>query len=699
MRVRANLAFAGVLAVAAACSGDKGDPGDPGQPGAPGDTGEPGEPGPLSDPPHLLALSPAWGSAATHVTITGDGFSATASENRVTFNGYLATVIAASPTELVVEPSVDTADEVLMVVDVEVSRQVSNGLTFDLVPSWTSRATPQALPTAPTAVVGVGGELFVAAGNMRGPTSGLYEVDADGVVSLLVAAEDVSLPVGGGGSAQLRDGPIALATDGTDVYYVTTLGSVMKYVVADGSVEQVLAPSFGGPGGEPPTRTGVAFDSAGVMYVVDRSLGGTGGIIRVEPDGTTQAMTDPAFGDGAAAEIVGIASDGTDLFISDMVDQVVIKVSNPETSFDVTDNFATGAAEPIGITVLGTEVVVSNSDGTLRSVDKTSGGPLAAFGDAGGYVYRAEGLWTDGTDLYLAQSSSSAIRRIAGGSTDAELVAVGERLEFGSVQVGDTWYFSGVGFGLFGGPMSDAAPDGAILQVNPDGTSQLLAQGRFPTGMLASGAGKLTVSDCFEQRIYTLDLETGARVDRLTAADGLTCPAALFENAAGDLFYTNADIQAPTPSSIGRLTSDGDNQVDYVTGLPPGTVTMAVKGTTAFATWLGGGMENGTDIYTADLSSGGVASVLVPAARAGTVSALGVSPDGALLGYRFGLGDLIKIDPTSGAVEPLANTWLPGAVLPGQEGAVAATFSLAFMDDGTVVVPDGGQGAIIHVAP
>lgn len=698
MRARAILAFVGSFAVAA-CSGDKGDPGDPGQPGAPGDPGEPGEPGPLSDPPRLLALSPAWGSAATHVTIAGDGFSSTASENRVTFNGYLATVISASPTELVVEPSVDTADELLAVVNVEVAKQVSNGLTFDLVPSWTARATPQALPTAPTAVVGVGDDLYVAAGNMRSPTSGLYRVDADGVVSLLVRAELVSLPVGGGGSARLRDGPIALATDGTDVYYVTTLGSVMKYVVADGGIEQVLAPSFGGPGGEPPVRTGVAFDSAGFMYVVDRSLQGTGGIIRIEADGTTQAMTDPAFGDGSAAEIVGIASDGTDLFISDMVDQVIIKVTNPETSFDVTDNFATGAAEPIGIAVLGNQVVVSNTDGSLRSADKSSGGALAVFGDADGYVYRAEGLWTDGADLYMAQSASSAVRRIAGGSTDAELVAVGERLQFGSVRVGDTWYFSGVGFGLFGGPMSAAAPDGAILQVNPDGTSQILARGRFPTGMVASGAGELTVSDCFEQRIYTLDLESGDRADRLTAADGLTCPAALYENGAGDLFYTNADIPGPSPSTIGRLTSGGANQVDYVTGLPPGTITMAVSGTTAFATWIGGGMENGTDVYTADLSSGGVADLLVPAARAGSVSALGVSPSGALLGYRFGLGDLVEIDPADGAVSMLGNTWLPGGIGPGEGGAMAATFSLGFLDDGTVVVPDGGQGAIIHVAP
>ena len=133
--------------------GCTGDTGPAGPAGGDGMTGSDGPPGPITDPPALAALSPRWGSANTHVTITGTGFSTTAADNHVFFDGNVATVLTATATQLVVTPDVATDTSEDVVVSVEVANQVSNGLAFELVASGSARYLDIPLPTAPTSVV------------------------------------------------------------------------------------------------------------------------------------------------------------------------------------------------------------------------------------------------------------------------------------------------------------------------------------------------------------------------------------------------------------------------------------------------------------------------------------------------------------------------------------------------------------------
>jgi hypothetical protein len=702
MRTLSIAFLAATLSLTAACTGDTGPAGPAGATGPAGDPGakgDQGDPGPITDPPWLASLSPSWGSAVTQVTITGENFSTTAADNRVTFNGYDANVISATATELVVEPNVATEEAMTAIVAVEVANQASNGLPFELVPSGTARLDRAGLMTSPSGVVGLGTDLYVAAGNIFGPDSGLYKVDSSGVITQVLQAELFPIPIGNGGR-QAYDGPLAVATDGTDIYYTTALGGVRRYQVSDGTVHEVLATSLGG-GNAFPARTGLTFDSSGVLYVLDRNLGGTGGVIRVNTNGTTDTFSDAAFDGGGNPGAFGITSDGTDLFVTNEVDGVVVKVTSPGSTFTIVDNFATGATNPRGIAVVGSDVVVSNDDGSLGSAPAASGGALSNFGHADGYVYPAEGMWTNSSgDLYMAQVESSAVRRLASGQTVAELVAAGVRIHFGSAQIGANWYFTSIGLGLFsdGPPPSFAgAPDGAVLEVRPDGTSRVVYTSTFPAGVAVSGANELTVSDCFESRIFTLDVTTAATNDLLTSSDGLSCPAGLYLDSNADLYYVNTQIGGSSPSTIGQLTSGGSNNASFVTGLPPSSVHLVVAGNAFVVAMIGPGSNTGADIYTAPLS-GGAASLLVPGLAAGGVGTMGVAPDGSVYLHRFGIGELSVLDPITGDMTPFGSTLLPGAGL-GDGGIGSASFTMSFLADGTILFPDTGQGTMLKVAP
>ncbi|HEX6223280.1 MAG TPA: IPT/TIG domain-containing protein, partial [Chryseolinea sp.] len=61
-------------------------------------------------PPEVTSVSPAQGPKATVVTIQGTNFSTTLAENKVTFNGKIATVTAATNTQLIVSvpPAADS---------------------------------------------------------------------------------------------------------------------------------------------------------------------------------------------------------------------------------------------------------------------------------------------------------------------------------------------------------------------------------------------------------------------------------------------------------------------------------------------------------------------------------------------------------------------------------------------------------------
>jgi len=687
-----------VCAVLAACTGSDGKDGTDGTDGM---IGPQGPAGPLSDPPVLSSLSPTWGSANTQVTITGANFSATAADDHVYFDGYPATVLTATATELVVTPgAASDLGTTPMVVSVEVAQQVSNGLFFALVPSGTAGRTGVPMATTPTGVAAVGADLYIAAGAGQGgggPDAGLYRMDGStGEVTRLVAADPIDVSDGMGGRFTLMDGPVAAASDGTDVYYTTLLGAVRRYQVSTGEVSEVVAPAQGG--GAFPARTGLAFDSAGNLYVVDRNLdSGGGGILAMTPSQSFFTILDPAFaGSGADPGIFGIASDGTDLFISNEYWGEVWRVANPTSVTPSIGLTGDGAAAPQGIAVVGSEVVVSDSDGTLLSAATSAGGgALATWGDSNGYMYEASGMATnDDGDLLMAQPGSSVVRSIASGGDQSTIVAAGLRPSFGAASDGGTVYMTTFGPALFGGNPFAGQPDSAVVEVTAAGATRVLAVGDLFIGVVVSGSDEVTVSDCGGQRIFRLTPSTGAQLDRLDSTDGILCPTGLALDGSGTLFYLNAVLGSPTPTKLGKLTAADVHTANFATGLSPGGVFLGLGGGKAIVSGIAG---NGTfPIEAVSATSGGTPTELVPGAAAGN-AVLGGNADGRVFVLRAGQGSILELDPASGDLLPFGNALAPGSVLGPGGGSFA--FSMTFAADGTMLIPDWGQGALIAVAP
>lgn len=675
-----------LMAALSACTGDTGPE------GPAGPEGPTGPEGPIAAPPILTGLTPAWGSAMTAVTISGESFSATPAENRVTFNGWDAEVVSATATELIVRPMVATEDARPVVVNVEVANQVSNGLFFELVPSGTTRATPIAVPTAPSGVARVGTDLYVAAGSVVSPSAGLYRVGVDGTTTQVVAGR--RFEAAGAGPTQIFDGPVAVATDGTDVFFTTVLGAVRKYSVAEGGVTDVVAPGLGG-GSAFPARTALAFDGAGNLYVLDRNGAGDGlaSILRVATDGSVHEVADV----GGAG--YGLASDGTNLFATR--GNGVVKVTSPAGTPVLTAHSAGGPSPALGLAVVGGNVVASFQSGILGAVSAGTPGAMTPFGDGGGYGYGAQGMAaTTSGDLYLAQADASAVRVIPNGQTAATIVAAGTRLAFGTARIGTTWYFATVGSGLFsGGPGgAPAAPDGAIIEVRANGTSRVLRGGGLPIDLLATGADQLTISDCLTGEIYTLVPSTGVATTVLDDGDGIVCPAGMYAHASGDLFFLEAAL-GPGTATIGKVTSGGTLTQDVVTGLPGPTLFLDGIGDDLYAAGLGLSDDNvGTGVWHGDAATAGAATRVASDASTGGTTAMTVGPDDRIFMHRFALGELIELDPSTGELAPIGTTLIDGLFSFGS-GSGSVTFSMGFGDDGTIVLMDMGQSTLAAVAP
>lgn len=79
----------------------------------------------------ILLFSPHKGIEGTQVTISGTGFSANAAENSVSFNGLAATVISATPSELVVNAPVGVTTGPITVTSPTGNATSSESFTFD----------------------------------------------------------------------------------------------------------------------------------------------------------------------------------------------------------------------------------------------------------------------------------------------------------------------------------------------------------------------------------------------------------------------------------------------------------------------------------------------------------------------------------------------------------------------------------------
>jgi sugar lactone lactonase YvrE len=308
------------------------------------------------------------------------------------------------------------------------------------------------------------------------------KITAGGVISTL-AGTGIAGYSGDGGpaSAAQLDFPEGVATDSAgNLYIADTLNMRIRKVALDGTISTVAGNGWGFSGdGGPATQAklfnpwAVAFDSEGNFYIADS---GSNRIRKVALDGTISTVAGGGvccvLGDGGPATNAtlstprGVAIDGAgNLFIADTYNFRIRKVGADGVITTVVGNtasrnFATvgdggpaisaALSMPASVAVdTAGDIFIADTgnnricavtpDGTIRTV--AGRGSFGDSGDGGSAVlaeFRSpQGLGLDSAgNLYVADTSSNAIRLLTPGSSPALTVSSRHSGSFTAGQIG-----------------------------------------------------------------------------------------------------------------------------------------------------------------------------------------------------------------------------------------------------------------------
>jgi hypothetical protein len=312
----------------------------------------------------------------------------------------------------------------------------------------TDGSTPTTGSTPYSAPISFGGEVGIsepisAIGVASGMTSSpqASTTVSIGSISALSLGAIVSTLAGsttgghadGTGAAASFNLPYGITTDGTNLYVSDfNNNEIRRIVIASGVVTTLAGSSFNAPGG-------ITTDGAN-LYVSDtnnneiRKIVIASGVVTTLAGSTTPGHAD---GTGAAATFtgpIGITTDGTNLYVSDTSNNEIRKIviaSGVVTTLagSTTPGHAdgTGAAAsfnaPGGITTDGTNLYVSDStNNEIRKIviasgvvttpaGSTTGGHADGTGAAASFTGPGA-IMTDGTNLYVADTFNNEIRNI-----------------------------------------------------------------------------------------------------------------------------------------------------------------------------------------------------------------------------------------------------------------------------------------------
>ena len=339
--------------------------------------------------PTITSISPDHGIAGTNVTITGTNFSTTPASNIVKFNGIPAVVSSAT--------------------DIQIVATAPAGVTtgkITVTVGSASATSAQSFSVSTTKLMG---------GAIQGNALSLTDT-----VTTLAGSPGVTSPFG-------------VTTDGTNLYVTDTGDNTIKQIVIATKAVTTLAGN-GSPGSADGTGTAATFSGPqGIttdgtnLYVADTGNNTIRKIVIATKAVTTLAGSGSPGSDngtGAAASFsspVGITTDGTNLYVADsannMIRQIVIASKAVTTlagngspgSADGTGTAATFSG-PQGITTDGTILYVADSiNGSVRQIEIATKAVTTLAAAAFSSPF---GITTDGTNLYMTDIGNGTVWQI-----------------------------------------------------------------------------------------------------------------------------------------------------------------------------------------------------------------------------------------------------------------------------------------------
>ncbi|MBI5625946.1 MAG: IPT/TIG domain-containing protein [Nitrosomonadales bacterium] len=355
--------------------------------------------------PTVTGFTPATGAIGTTVTISGTNLGNFTPAPVVKFGTSVATVSSATATSVTVTvPAGLTAgNSTITLSNFDGTGVVTVG-TFNVtasgggsavgtqmggarqgvVPTLTAAVTTYASAASPSGITSDGINLYVAS------SAKILQIPiATGVVTTLAGSGSLGA-VDATGTAASFNALAGVTTDGTNLYIADFGNRKIRQVVIATGVVTTLAGS-GTASITDGTGTGASFKALGGistdgtnLYLTDsnaiRKIVISTGVVATLAGSATGGSTDAT---GAAASFNapwGITTDGTNLYVGDSGNGKVRKIV-----------IATGV-----VTTLAGSGAVSSVDGT---------GTAASFTDP-------RGITSDGTNLYLTDTSKSTIRKI-----------------------------------------------------------------------------------------------------------------------------------------------------------------------------------------------------------------------------------------------------------------------------------------------
>jgi len=251
------------------------------------------------------------------------------------------------------------------------------------------------------------------------------------------------------GTLATFNNPRGITYDGTNLYVADTINNKIRMISPSGAVSTFAGSGLAGSA-DNATGTSATFDNPyGItsdganLYVAD-TLNNKIRMINIATRAVTtlagSGVAGSSEGTGSAAQFNnphGITTDGTNVYVADTLNNKIRKIvinSGAVTTFagsgtlGFTDN-PTGTAatfnQPWGVTTDGTNLYVADTNNhTIRQIVISSpsgvttlAGVAGSFGSANGSGTTAKfdfprGITTDGTNLYVADSTSQLIRKV-----------------------------------------------------------------------------------------------------------------------------------------------------------------------------------------------------------------------------------------------------------------------------------------------
>jgi sugar lactone lactonase YvrE len=273
-------------------------------------------------------------------------------------------------------------------------------------------------------------------------------VIATGAVTTFAGAAGVNGSIDGTGAAARFTTPNGITSDGTNLYVVDSGNHTIRKIVIATGVVTTIAGTAGRADNNDGARAIASFFFPTSIATDGTHLYVTSGMAIRKVDITTGAvstlagtgfMSGSIDGIGTAARFYNpndIASDGTNLYVTDSFNNTIRKIviaTGAVTTFAGTalmfgskDDTGTAATfnSPVGITTDGTNLYVTDSTSkTIRQINITTAsvttlaGKVFALGSADGIGAAASfntphGITTDGTNLYVADIFNNTIRKI-----------------------------------------------------------------------------------------------------------------------------------------------------------------------------------------------------------------------------------------------------------------------------------------------